>query len=58
VTSHEVRIFPLVNLHYQRSPVVAQLMTDPDFAHYHFEIVPVDYEFLKGGNELLRISHN
>jgi hypothetical protein len=58
VTSREVRIFPLVNLHYQRSPIVQRLMTDPDFAHCTFEIVPVDYEFLKGGNKLLRISHN
>ena len=58
VTSREVRIFPLINLHYQRSPIVAQWMADPDFANCTFEVVPVDYEFLKGGNELLRISHN
>lgn len=58
VTSREVRIFPLVNLHYQRSPFVARWMNDPDFAHCTFEIVPVDYEFLRGGNEMLRISHN
>lgn len=55
VTSREVRLFPLINLRYERSPFVARLMQDPTFAHCTFEIVPVDYEFLRGGNEMLRI---
>ncbi|MBZ0303075.1 MAG: hypothetical protein K8J31_25235, partial [Anaerolineae bacterium] len=55
VTSREVRLFPLINLRYQRSPFVARLMQDPTFAHCTFEIVPVDYEFMKGGSEMLRV---
>jgi hypothetical protein len=30
-------------------------MHDPDFAACHFETVKVDYEFLRGGNEFLKI---
>lgn len=58
VTSREIRLFPLVNLRYFRSPFVAKVMTDPDFLNLAFEVVPVDYEFLKGGNEMLVIRKN
>ena len=57
VTSREIRMFPLVNLRYFRSPIVEQLMQDPDFAAHTFKIVPVDYEFLKGGDEMLVIGN-
>ena len=56
ITSREIRLFPLVNLHYRRSPFVQRFMDDPDFAACRFEIVNVDYEFLKGGNEMLVIG--
>ena len=56
VTSREIRVFPLVNLRYFRSPFVDQLMHDPDFAAHTFKIVPVDYKFLKGGDEMLVIT--
>jgi hypothetical protein len=56
ITSREIRLFPLVNLHYRRSPFVQRFMDDPDFAACCFEIVPVDYEFLKGGDEMLVIA--
>ncbi len=57
VTSREIRLFPLVNLAGQRSPFVEQVMHDPDFAGCRFDIVPVDYEFIRGGNEMLVITH-
>lgn len=53
ITVREIRIFPLVNLRYGRSPFVEQIMSAPDFAAYSFEVVKVDYEFLKGGDEML-----
>ncbi len=56
ITSRELRLFPLINLHYQRSPFIQQLMNDPEFTACTFEIVNVDYEFLKGGNEMLKIG--
>ena len=55
ITSREIRLFPLVNLRYQQSRFVTQIINDPDFASHTFEIVRVDYEFLKGGNEMLVI---
>lgn len=49
----EVRIFPLLNLIGERSqhldPVIATLSTEG----FHAEIRKVDYEFQKGGNEML-----
>jgi hypothetical protein len=56
VTSREIRVFPLINLRYARSAFVARLMNDPAFAAHAFDIVPVDYEFLKGGDEMLVIG--
>ncbi len=55
VTSHEIRIFPVVNLRYKRSLFLDKLMEDPEFADYEMEIKKVDYEFLKNGNEMLKI---
>jgi hypothetical protein len=56
ITTDEIRIVPLVSLSTQRSVFVDQLRQDPAFAHCQFEIVPVNYEFIKGGNVMLRIK--
>lgn len=51
----EVRIFPLLNLNAERSKVLDGIMRH--FApEYRLDIVKVEYEFQKGGNEMLRIK--
>ncbi len=53
----EVRIFPLLDLQGKRSawlePVVQSLATH----HFQANIVPVNYEFAIGANEMLQITH-
>lgn len=56
ITSKEIRIFPMVNLRGEKSLFVHKLAEDGDFSKYKFEIVKVDYEFVKGGNEMLVIK--
>jgi len=56
ITSDEIRIFSVVNLRYKKSLFVDKLMKDPEFANYEMEIKKVDYEFLKNGNEMLKIQ--
>lgn len=55
VTSKEVRIFPLINLKGEKSPYVAELLSDSNIADYYADIVKVNYEFRKDGDEMLRI---
>ena len=53
VTSHEVRIYPLVKNRGIKSDFVKRIVNDiPDV---HISIVKVDYEFRKGGNEMMKI---
>jgi len=56
ITSGEIRIFPIVNLRYNRSSFVDKLREDPEFKDHQMEIHRVDYEFLKNGNEMLKIK--
>lgn len=56
ITSDEIRLFPIVNLRYKRSSFVNKLIEDPEFADYEMEIKRVNYEFLKNGNEMLKIK--
>jgi hypothetical protein len=52
--AREVRIFPLLQLGATPSPHVEPLVAE--FGRNHrVEIVPVDYEFQRGGNRMLRI---
>ena len=52
--AREVRIFPLLQLGATPSPHVEPLVAE--FGQNHrVEIVPVDYEFQRGGNRMLRI---
>ena len=50
----EVRIFPLLQLGATPSPHLAPILEE--FGRDHrVELVPVDYEFQRGGNRMLRI---
>jgi len=53
--AEEVRIFPLLDLAGQPSPHVDPVITLLQ-QHYRIEIIPVAYEFQRGGNQMLRIS--
>jgi len=52
--AEEVRIFPLLDLAGQPSPHVDPVITLLQ-QHYRIEIIPVAYEFQRGGNQMLRI---
>jgi len=52
----EVRVFPLLDLSANKSPHVDAVVADARNAGYHAEIVRVDYEFQRGGNDMLRLS--
>lgn len=56
ITSGEIRIFPIINLRYNRSLFVDKLMEDPEFKDHQMEINKVNYEFLRNGNEMLKIK--
>ena len=51
----EVRIFPLLNLNAEKSEVLDDII---EYFNNEYEIVieTVDYEFQKGGNEMMRIE--
>lgn len=53
----EIRIFPIVDLKSEKSDVLEGVL---DFfsSKYHIEIRKNNYEFQKGGNEMLRIAKN
>lgn len=51
----EVRIFPLLNLNAEKSEVLKGI-TDKFENDFELRIEPVNYEFQKGGNEMLRIK--
>jgi SAM-dependent methyltransferase len=52
----EARIFPLLpSFGSERSPHVQPVVCELRAAGYHHEIRKVPYEFIKGGNEMLRV---
>ena len=53
VTSNEVRIYPLVKNKGLKSDFVTRIIKD--IQDVNIQIVKVDYEFRKGGNEMMRI---
>lgn len=53
--AHEVRIFPLLTLMLEVSPYVQPLISELREQGYIVGIEKIDYEFQKGGNEMLRI---
>lgn len=56
VCSKEVRIFPLVNLRGQKSRFVHTIINEVLDKGYGVSIDKVCYEFVKNGNEMLRIQ--
>jgi hypothetical protein len=53
--AHEVRIFPLLALGGQPSPLVAIVANELAAAGFHASVESVPYEFQRGGNQMLRI---
>ena len=54
--AQEVRIFPLLTLMLQRSPYLDNVIQQLREMSYSVSIVKVEYEFQKGGNEMLVIK--
>jgi hypothetical protein len=52
----EVRIFPLLKLDCEPSSYLELIMEDLSNKGYGVQVQSVDYEFQKGGNQMLRIS--
>lgn len=56
--AREVRIFPLRALGGKASPHLEPLVADWHGRGANVEIVPVNYEFLKGANQMLRLKRD
>jgi hypothetical protein len=56
ISSKEVRIFPLVNFKGQKSKFVRKIIKEAFDKGYGISIDKVGYEFVKNGNEMLRIQ--
>ncbi|MEO7297275.1 MAG: hypothetical protein ABI042_01715 [Verrucomicrobiota bacterium] len=55
ITSHETRIYPLVNFKAERSGFVERIKNDSAFEDFSFEEVQTNFEFLRNSNSYLRI---
>ena len=55
-TASEVRVFPLLELGARPSRHLPAVMDSLASAGFDVTLVPVPYEFQKGGNEMLRVS--
>lgn len=53
--AREIRIFPLVNVNAEPSWYVEYIKKELVKKSYKISIEKVDYEFQKGGNEMLKI---
>lgn len=53
----EIRIFPLLNLDCQISPYLEPVIQELSSKGINAKLETVDYEFQKGGNQMLKISH-
>lgn len=51
----ELRIFPLVDLSSRRSPYVAPVTRTLRLNGYHVDVVPVEYHFQRGANQMMRV---
>jgi hypothetical protein len=52
----EVRVFPLLDMHGRRSRHLPGLTEDLESAGFAVTVGRVDYEFQRGGNEMLRVT--
>ncbi|MBK8807916.1 MAG: SAM-dependent methyltransferase [Bacteroidales bacterium] len=55
--SNELRIFPIIDLNTQKTPLLNSVIAHFE-KNFTVKIVTVEYEFQKGGNEMLVISTN
>lgn len=55
--SREVRIFPLLDVNALRLEYVDIIIDFHAKMHFCVEEIKVDYEFQKGGNSMLKITH-
>lgn len=53
--AQEVRIFPLLNISGEVSPLLAPVLKELQHSGYQTEICPVAYEFQRGGDRMLRV---
>lgn len=56
VTAGEIRIYPIVTFEAEPSKHLERIRGEAEFADVRFEIVPTDFEFLRGSNCYLRIT--
>src|SRR3954469_12949363 len=56
VTAGEIRMYPIVNFEAEPSKYLEQIRNEPEFANWKFEIVPMDFEFLRNSNCYLRVT--
>jgi len=54
--ANEVRIFPLLDLGGVPSPYVDEITAELQCSGYEVEIQKVQYEFQRGGNQMMRIK--
>ena len=55
ITSKEIRIFPLLNLYGKKSIYLDDILEYLDLNDVEWTIEKVDYEFIRGGNEMLSL---
>ncbi len=55
--AREVRIFPLLTLMLERSPYLDPIQADLTERGFTTQVIQVQYELQKGGNEMLVIAH-
>jgi len=51
----EIRIFPILNLNAERSEVLNEII-ESFKSNYQIQVIKVNYEFQKNGNEMLKIK--
>lgn len=54
----EVRIFPLLTISGEPSPFVEPILTELNQLGYEVQVRTVNYEFQRGGNQLLQVCSN
>ncbi len=55
ITSNEIRMFPLLNLYGKKSIYLDDILEYLDLNDVEWSIERIDYEFIRGGNEMLRL---
>jgi hypothetical protein len=56
VTSGEIRIYPIVTFEAEPSKYLQRIRNEPEFKAWKFEVIPTDFEFLRGSNCYLRLT--